>query len=548
MNRSRKRLLLLLCSLPFVVLAFALMYMYGMMYLEGEERTFWQSLGWAAETLTTTGYGQDAGWKHPGMVLFAILLQFIGVFLIFLIFPIYLIPFLEEHFEARLPTTAGDLKNHVLIYRYGPPVISLIQELEGADIKTLVIEDDENLARRLFDQGIRILHGDLENGILQAANLKHCRAMIVNSTDDENAAVILAARQLDFEGKILAVVETPSNQKPILLTGASSVFTPRHMLAKALAEKASPRIDSHISGLRELGDKLKIWEIPIKPKSALVGRTLAQAQIGSRFGVTVIAQWSGGMLHPHPSTNLVLKPYSILLVVGAEKNLQQLADVAGSVLSRRTEGHFVIGGYGEVGRKVDELLKAVGEKVTAVDIQRRNEIVCIGSIIDPRTLEKINIKEARALILALSTDSETLFATVVIKDLVPDLPIIARVNRTENLERIYLAGADFALSISQVSGQILARSLLGEESMTIDSEVQLCERSATRLEGYNPKNLRIREKTGCSVVAVERNEVDSKDLIVYFGSDFRFKAEDKIFICGSSHEIHRFNEEFGQPI
>ena len=36
------------------------------------------------------------------MVLLVVAVQFLGVFLVFLIFPIYLIPFLEERFETRL--------------------------------------------------------------------------------------------------------------------------------------------------------------------------------------------------------------------------------------------------------------------------------------------------------------------------------------------------------------------------------------------------------------------------------------------------------------
>ena len=89
---------------------------------------------------------------------------------------------------------------------------------------------------------------------------------------------------------------------------------------------------------------------------------------------------------------------------------------------------------------------------------------------------------SQAVILALSADSTTLFATVIIKDLAPDLPVIARVNRAENVERIYAAGADFALSISQVSGQLLAWRLLGKESVAIDPELRVIKVSTRGLE------------------------------------------------------------------
>jgi hypothetical protein len=81
----------------------ALLYMTGMAHLEGEPRSFWSSLEWAGETLTTTGYGADAGWKHPAMVLFAVALQFFGVLLVFLIVPIEIDPLLKVQKLSRVP-------------------------------------------------------------------------------------------------------------------------------------------------------------------------------------------------------------------------------------------------------------------------------------------------------------------------------------------------------------------------------------------------------------------------------------------------------------
>ena len=140
MQRSRKRLLGLVAALPILILLGALLYMAGMARLEGESRGFWQAIGWAAETLSTTGYGGDHSWEHPAMVLFVVVLQFLGVFLVFLIFPLYLIPFLEERFEVRLPKEAPPLDDHVVIFGYGPAVESLLTELDRAGLETVVVE------------------------------------------------------------------------------------------------------------------------------------------------------------------------------------------------------------------------------------------------------------------------------------------------------------------------------------------------------------------------------------------------------------------------
>ena len=106
-----------------MILVSAILYMIGMQYLEGSPRTFWHSVGFAAETLSTTGYGADTGWQNPLMVIFTVTLQFIGVFFVFLIIPVYLVPFLGERFEKKLPREAPpDMKDHIVIFKFSATV------------------------------------------------------------------------------------------------------------------------------------------------------------------------------------------------------------------------------------------------------------------------------------------------------------------------------------------------------------------------------------------------------------------------------------------
>jgi Trk K+ transport system NAD-binding subunit len=142
------------------------------------------------------------------------------------------------------------------------------------------------------------------------------------------------------------------------------------------------------------------------------------------------------------------------------------------------------------------------------------------------------------IVLALDTDEATLFATVIVKDMAPDVPVIARVSHPRNVERIYRAGADFALSLSHVAGQLLARRLLGEEAVTIDMALKVLKTSPHGLIGRHPAETSIRNRTGCSVVAVERGE----DLLVEFPTDFRFAEADAIYVCGSDVAVRRFQD------
>ena len=206
----------------------------------------------------------------------------------------------------------------------------------------------------------------------------------------------------------------------------------------------------------------------------------------------------------------------------------------------RHRGPFIIAGGGEVGRKVAELLTDAGEETLVVDNHPVPGVNLVGNVLDVQVLRQAGVEDAQAVILALSADSTTIFATVILKDLLPDIPVIARVNRAENVERIYAAGADFALSISQVSGQLLAWRLLGKESVTVDTQLTVLKVNGSTLEHRHPMQAGIRENSGCSVVAIERGD----ELIVEFPADFKIVTNDAVYICGDSESIQKFSRLF----
>jgi len=468
--------------------------------------------------------------------------QFIGVILLFLIFPIYLIPFLEERFETRLPKEATNAKDHVVIFDYGPAVATLLTELEQAHIATVVIDEDEADARHLLEQGHQVIYGNLDEGVLQKSNLNQARALIVNSTDDRNAATIIAARQLGYQGEILALVEDPFHRQPIILAGASGAYTPRHVLGAALAARASQKVSPTVAGIQHLGNKLQVAEARITRDSVLSGKTLAEANLGQHGGVTVIGQWVGGKLISPPTPDMRLEPGGILILVGNDASIQNFMKLCSGTKQLHRDGPFLIAGGGEVGRKVAELLTDAGEETFIIDSQPGPGVNLVGNVLDTQILKQAGVDKVQAVILALSADSTTLFTTVIIKDLAPDLPVIARVNRAENVERIYAAGADFALSISQVSGQLLAWRLLGKESIAVDPELRVIKVSTRGLEEFHPKRTELRDKTGCTIVAVERGD----DLLVNFAADFKFVESDAVYICGSAEAAQKFYEQFPQ--
>ncbi|MGZ7032818.1 MAG: potassium channel family protein [Thermoanaerobaculia bacterium] len=530
MQRSSRRLIALAAAVVAFTIGAALLYQIGMAELEGKHRTFWDSIEWAAESLSTTGYGFDAHWNHPAMVMLVVFVQFVGVFLFFLIVPIFMIPFLEERFEERLPRLADHrLHDHVIVYRYGPAVETLLQRLRESGVATLVAETDEGQARAVLEHEESVVFSRSDEDILDSCRLSSARAIVANGRDEENAGVILRARQLGFRKEIYAFVEEPAHRMPMELAGATAAYTPRHIVAAALAAHASDMISPRIPGLDKLTG-VRRCEIRVPDASVLAGKTLGEADI-ARTGAAVVGQWGRSRLETRCGSQMRIQPGSILELVGDEESLSRAAALIGSTPLRQS-GPFLVAGFGEVGRKVHELLTDAGEEVRVVERSPGARVDVVGNVLDPSVLERAGIAETRAVVLALNSDDATLFATVIVRDIAPDVPVIARVNHARNLENIHRAGADYALSISDVSGEMVSSRLLGRSARR-DEHRSIVRTSGARFAGKSIAEL---EAAGV-VLAVERNRGP-----VRIEPGVQIESGDVLWICATGSAIRELSE------
>jgi len=544
MERPTRRLIYLSLALPALLVAVTLLYMGGMRWLEGEPRSFWDALTWASGAISTTGFGPDTTWSHPVMVVFAVVVQFMGVMFVFLILPVYLIPFFESRFESVLPRTLPQVEGHLVVVGHGPEIETLVAEAERSGVPVLVVEEREREARRLRQRGIRVLYGSIDEGVLERAYLGTARALVLNAGDDRDAAAILSARQIGFEGEIVALVEEPLHRPPLLLAGASTAFTPRHLLAAALAARASEKISPSVSGLEAVGRKLRVRELRVERGSPAAGLSLRDGAIGRETGALVLALWRAGRLITEIGPETELLPRDVVVAAGDESSLAKLAERTGGPALRGRSGRFVVGGYGEVGRVAVQMLRGAGEEVYVVDRQGGPGVDLEADFLQPSALAACRPAEAQAVLLALDHDASTLFATVVVRDAAPEVPILARVNQTVNIERIHRAGADFALSISQVAGQLLASRLLGERSVEIEPHLRVVRVAAHALAGKTLLEADLRQRYGCVAVAVERG--DDLHIGQELASDFRFEATDALFVGGSRRATRKCQKDLAR--
>ncbi|MBS1228113.1 MAG: TrkA family potassium uptake protein [Proteobacteria bacterium] len=537
LKRSTKRLLMLLALLPATVLVLGTVYMLGMEHLEGAPRTFLQSVQWATETLTTTGYGGDSHWNHPAVAIFVILGQFMGQFLVFLIFPIFVLPYFEEQFEVRLQHVLPPMAGKVLFYRYGPAIESLLEEFKRTKSPFVIFEEDMTIARNLRDRGYNVVFGKLADDPKVLARVSQARAVVTNAGDHGNATCALIVREQGFAGPLYALADDPLYRPPMLQIGATDVFTPAHVLGAALASRASTRISPPAEGMHLLGTKVGLAEFRVREASPLAGQRLGDLHLRQNHGVSVIGQWRAGVFTTTKGPDTRIEPGAILVVVGTPDNLTKVERMAMPI---RRHGPIVLAGFGSVGRKVIEMLHDAQENCVVIDRVAAPGVDVVGNVLEFETLRRAGVREASAVILALADDSESVFATAVVRDHAPEVPLIVRVIRAPNTARLYRSGADFAISVGQVAGQILAYHLLGEQIVPVENRIKFSRLTAGTLAGVHPWQSAALDRTGAKVVAVERDG----EVQVEFNDGFTVRTDDALFVCGSTNSLDRYQREF----
>ena len=546
MGRRGRLMFFYLLGLILLIMVYTVLYRHFMQVFEGRERGLFQALQVVVETMTTVGYGEDAPWSSPQVNLLIITIQLTGLVALFMLLPLFVLPWIEERLRRRwVPTRAPrGLRGHVLICGYSPLAEALAEELALARRSFLVMARDAELVARLAER-YPVIWGDASHHLdLQRAGAGRASALVANEEDARNAAIALAASAFP-ELRLLSVVKDIRNKPYLSYAGADVVISPREIMGQALADKALSGTPFHLSDLTSIAPGLEVAELPVQPGSLLVGRTLAEADVGKETGARVLGVWSKGEFIPVPGPETRIEEGSVLVAAGSKEQLERLEELALS--SRRPSprggaGRGIILGCGEVGLQVKKLLGERGIVPLAVDLEEGPEVDLVGNALEEETLEQAGIAEAETLIVALDDDVHGVFAILVARQLNPALQIVARANEEEMVNRMYRAGANYVLSLAAVGGRALASHLLGREVMTLGKRVRI-ERLPLppHLAGKTISRAKVRSRTGCTVIAVERGEETEVEIT----PEFRFQEGDKIIISGSDENIQRFHRLFG---
>ena len=212
-------------------------------------------------------------------------------------------------------------------------------------------------------------------------------------------------------------------------------------------------------------------------------------------------------------------------------------------------------GYGHVGQMVARMIAKAGQKVLVVDRElgetTEDGIEFLrGDALDEKLWKTINLHEFEIAVIALPRDIDAVFCILMLKNMNPSLPIVARANNMKSVEKIYRAGADYVAPLSSIAAQMIGRVILGgaEISEDIVPLTEKIEIERYRIEEGSPltgKRLRdagIKEKTGVMVLGIKRK--DGK--VIQADPDVILEKGMVLAIFGTKEQIEKFGQVFGR--
>jgi Trk K+ transport system NAD-binding subunit len=543
MNTWQRRGAAYLSGLTVLVATFSLLYQWGERTFEGDTIVWYRAVQFVIEAFTATGFGAESPWRTLEMNVLVAVIDVIGVFSVFLAIPLLLVPVFEETLATTVPTELdADISDHVVICTLTPRGKTLVTELDSRGVPYVVVEPDREAAKAAYEDGFRVLNVDPQSvEALERARVSAARAVVADATDDVNTSIILTTKEIAEDVRMISVVNEPDRARYHELAGADDVLSPRSLLGEGLAAKVTTGVSTDLGDTIEVGEDFEIAEFSVHRGSNLVGRSISESGIREETGANVIGAWFRGQFESPPSPDEPLDGSTVLLATGREEPLERLREL--TLAERRSpgQGQTVVVGYGEVGRRAATDLTTSEIPHVTMDREEQPGVDVVGDATEPDDLRRAGVEDASTVLLALPEDTITEVATLVVREANPDAEIVARAEVTENVGKIYRAGADYVLSLATVSGRILASTILEETVLSPDTQVEVVRREAPGLVGRTLAEADIRAETGCTVVGVERDGVVRTSL----GPDFRVEAGDELVIAGTDEGVNRFSQMMG---
>lgn len=266
--------------------------------------------------------------------------------------------------------------------------------------------------------------------------------------------------------------------------------------------------------------------------------------VGELFTIVLIIMGVGGAAYTFSTVADYIVAGELRGFLRRQRMVRQIAQM---------DEHYIVCGYGRVGRQVAAELSASGSDVVVVendlreteDLEEREVVHIVGDATEDEILRQAGIATAKGLCTCLPDDAQNVFTVLTARTLNPNLIIIARSNASANDRKLRIAGANHVISPHVIGGHRMATQLLNPTVVEFMDVVmstgsmelwveEIVIRVGSSAEEKSLEESQLRNRTGASVLAVRRG---SGQLITAPDASFIMRAGDRMIVLGTPDQL-----------
>ncbi len=225
------------------------------------------------------------------------------------------------------------MENHVIVVGYGRNGGQVVNELMSLGSSLIVVDESHEIVINNMGKPVRFIEGDAtQDEILLKADIKTAKSLITTLPNDaDNLFVVLTARSLNPDLKIISRASSESSEQKLRMAGVDSVVMPERVggahMATLVAKPDVVEFLEHLSIHSHQATQLMEIMCSDVPQD-LLNKPIKELGIRRKSGANIVGfkTVTGEVIvNPSPDTRLI--PESKLFVLGTEDQINHLRQI-----------------------------------------------------------------------------------------------------------------------------------------------------------------------------------------------------------------------------
>ncbi|QCE40346.1 potassium channel family protein [Psychroserpens sp. NJDZ02] len=241
---------------------------------------------------------------------------------------------IEELKQKKMQKKIDALTNHIIICGYGRNGKQAASKLLAHKQSFVIVEKDKDIIEKNEDENTPFVFGNAnEDDVLMQAGITRASTLISALPNDaDNLFVVLSARQMKKDLRIISRASQETSYEKLKLAGANNVILPDRIGGDHMASLVVvPDLIEFIDNLAIVGESnINIEEVQVEklydPNTGI--KSILDLDLRHKTGCTVIGFKNGtGEYIVNPEAELKLVPGSKVIVLGRPEQIQKLNTV-----------------------------------------------------------------------------------------------------------------------------------------------------------------------------------------------------------------------------